>query len=678
MDEKTVTMMEGVAREWRVRVMDSAGNVLNPEGFSFYGAAADGVQVPRRMQVHAEGDVAVLRLPGLWMSGRCWRYQVLCQDVLTGVEWVLCQGDVVLERRVACNGPALHEDAVLVDVVLDSEMDQVEVYLGDSTAASAEAARLAVAARDGAEAGAARSVDAAAKAEALKGVALDAAAKAALSAEGAEDSKRLAVAAARDAVADAQLAEMAAAEAEASREAAEADAKRAGARAAEAEKARQDAQAFREGLEQAATDADAARQTATQKATEAAENAAQAAADKLAAEQAKTDAQAAQTKAEQEAERAETAQAKATEEAAGVAEVAWARGFPVFDFDLKADKETQLRQLAPAWVLSNVALRCTGLAPDGEPEGVFRTAYSKWGAAAWVNLSVHFIDSGRFRTCGYTATCAPGLRYIWYIDNVGGVTGIAGFAAADYYYKEVGEGQDLGGLSGSCKVIEVNNIKRPHRGSYSHFQLRDNISRIFHNTGEDMNFICKSPDGALRHVRVPDGAWEKCKLAIAAFSGAANLPEEYVPDALPQLVAARSMFNGCNLSAVKSISILNSLQQNTGSTGADDWKITMGMHVDHQADEEVLAAIANAESKGWVLTVQWNGTPTAQASVTYGLRKPPIYARVYEDERPDGTVERHLEWGHYVTDPTGYEEFRSVEAAREYYGLPEEDLTENK
>ena len=151
MDEKTVTMMEGVAREWRVRVLDSAGNVLNPDGFSFYGAAADGVQVPRRMQVRVDGDVVVLVLPGLWMSGRCWRYQVLCQDVLTGVEWVLCQGDVVLERRVACNGPALHDDAVLVDAVLDSEMTKVDVVLGDSTAASAEAARRAAAAREGAE-----------------------------------------------------------------------------------------------------------------------------------------------------------------------------------------------------------------------------------------------------------------------------------------------------------------------------------------------------------------------------------------------------------------------------------------------------------------------------------------------------------------------------------------------
>ena len=49
-----------------------------------------------------------------------------------------------------------------------------------------------------------------------------------------------------------------------------------------------------------------------------------------------------------------------------------------------------------------------------------------------------------------------------------------------------------------------------------------------------------------------------------------------------------------------------------------------------------------------------------------------IYARVSEH---DG--ERFLDWGDYVTDSSGYEEFESVEAAREYYGLPAEDLTNN-
>lgn len=123
------------------------------------------------------------------------------------------------------------------------------------------------------------------------------------------------------------------------------------------------------------------------------------------------------------------------------------------------------------------------------------------------------------------------------------------------------------------------------------------------------------------------------------------------------------------LNKESALRVLNSIPSFTSG----NHPIVLGIHVDHQNDEEVLAAIANAEAKGWTLEVQWNGTPTSQASVTYGLRKPPIYAKVSEMERPDGTTERVLDWGHYVTDPSGYEEFRSVEEAREYFNLPAEE-----
>lgn len=134
-----------------------------------------------------------------------------------------------------------------------------------------------------------------------------------------------------------------------------------------------------------------------------------------------------------------------------------------------------------------------------------------------------------------------------------------------------------------------------------------------------------------------------------------------------QLSTANGAFYRAQLTRESALHILGILPTYTSGTH----NLTIGIHVDHKTDEEVLAAIANAEAKGWTLTVQWNGTPTAQASVTYGLRKPPIYARVSEMENG----EKYLDWGHYVTDPTGYEEFRSVEAAREYFDLPEEDLT---
>ena len=141
-----------------------------------------------------------------------------------------------------------------------------------------------------------------------------------------------------------------------------------------------------------------------------------------------------------------------------------------------------------------------------------------------------------------------------------------------------------------------------------------------------------------------------------------------------QLSTADGAFQKAQLTRESALHILGILPTYTSGSHP----LTIGIHVDYQNDDEVLAAIANAEANGWTMTVQWNGTPTAQASVTYGLRKPPIYAKVAELERPGGTTERVLDWGHYVTDPTGYEEFRSVEAAREYFGLPDETLTKTE
>ena len=111
--------------------------------------------------------------------------------------------------------------------------------------------------------------------------------------------------------------------------------------------------------------------------------------------------------------------------------------------------------------------------------------------------------------------------------------------------------------------------------------------------------------------------------------------------------------------------ILNSIP----SYASDTHSLSIGIHIDHQTDDEVLEAIAIAESKGWTLEVQWNGTPTAQASTTYGLRKLPIYARVGEMERLDGIIERILDWGHYVTNPEDYQEFSSLEEAYIYFNL---------
>lgn len=131
----------------------------------------------------------------------------------------------------------------------------------------------------------------------------------------------------------------------------------------------------------------------------------------------------------------------------------------------------------------------------------------------------------------------------------------------------------------------------------------------------------------------------------------------------PSLSNGKYMFQQCQLNKASVLSILNSLPSLVQSSPFE-----IGIHVDYQNDEEVLAAIANAEAKGWTLTVQWNGTATAATASTFGFGQL-IYAKVSEMERPDGTTERVLDWGHYVTNPEGYETFRSLESAYEYFGL---------
>lgn len=131
----------------------------------------------------------------------------------------------------------------------------------------------------------------------------------------------------------------------------------------------------------------------------------------------------------------------------------------------------------------------------------------------------------------------------------------------------------------------------------------------------------------------------------------------------PRLSSGNNMFNYCRLDKKSALCILNSIPSHSSETHT----LTIGIHLDYKSDEEVLAAIVDAEEKGWSMEVQWNGTPTSTAS-TMAMGSL-IYAKVGEHELPDGTTEQYLEWGHYVTDETGYETFRSLESAYKYFNL---------
>ena len=117
------------------------------------------------------------------------------------------------------------------------------------------------------------------------------------------------------------------------------------------------------------------------------------------------------------------------------------------------------------------------------------------------------------------------------------------------------------------------------------------------------------------------------------------------------------------------------------STGG---KLTVSLPEGYEQDERVVESLAQTEAKGWVLTIQ---TYAAQAAAaTFALRR--VWVRRVQDENgsyvaADGS-RWQVEWCVDVigADPEslGYERFRSVDAATEYWGLvpyehPEAELS---
>ncbi len=132
-------------------------------------------------------------------------------------------------------------------------------------------------------------------------------------------------------------------------------------------------------------------------------------------------------------------------------------------------------------------------------------------------------------------------------------------------------------------------------------------------------------------------------------------------------------FSACQLDKESIFDIVKASWR--GEKKTSSWKTGyFGIHVDYKYDEEVHAALAELEENGWTISIRWNGMPTSTAStMAMGTL---IYAKLGEMERPDGTTERYLDWGHYVTnwEERGYEQFRSLESAYRYFNL---DMPEN-
>lgn len=122
--------------------------------------------------------------------------------------------------------------------------------------------------------------------------------------------------------------------------------------------------------------------------------------------------------------------------------------------------------------------------------------------------------------------------------------------------------------------------------------------------------------------------------AASAFSGCSHLSALY-PDYesfnWPKLSSADGMFYKCILDKLSIVKLSNALPDWSNDTAAH--KITIGCHIDHKYDPEVNVALKKLQNsyitpieelggslsetvttdKGWTITVQWNGTATANA-----------------------------------------------------------------
>jgi hypothetical protein len=167
------------------------------------------------------------------------------------------------------------------------------------------------------------------------------------------------------------------------------------------------------------------------------------------------------------------------------------------------------------------------------------------------------------------------------------------------------------------------------------------------------------------------------KLRIARFDSSKIINANYcydnsakleeIPMRYPALSSGFEMFRLSQFNLEQASELLGSLPT---WTDGKKHEIKIGIHVDYKTNPDMLSVIENTEAKGWTLTVVWNGTATTQTASTWGLRRPPIYAKAVEYNG-----EPRLAWGHYVTnwEANGYQEFGSEEEAREYYGITEQE-----
>lgn len=131
--EHNIEVMEGTRFPLCVTLKDGEGNALAGDGFRVYGGAVCPGMGAVAFPVTRSGGDFVVMVPGLAVGRMPWRYQVFVVEQATGVEWLLCSGEVRPESRCADASGGVAAGSLTVTGVLDKQTLSLGVQLGEST-----------------------------------------------------------------------------------------------------------------------------------------------------------------------------------------------------------------------------------------------------------------------------------------------------------------------------------------------------------------------------------------------------------------------------------------------------------------------------------------------------------------------------------------------------------------
>ena len=131
--EHNIDVMEGTRFPLCVTLQDGEGNALAGDGFRVYGGAVCPGMGAVAFPVTRSGGDFVVMVPGLAVGRMPWRYQVFVVEQATGVEWLLCSGEVRPEARCADASGGVAAGSLTVTGVLDKQTLSLGVQLGEST-----------------------------------------------------------------------------------------------------------------------------------------------------------------------------------------------------------------------------------------------------------------------------------------------------------------------------------------------------------------------------------------------------------------------------------------------------------------------------------------------------------------------------------------------------------------